>query len=562
MIFGRHGEWRQLVALACAAPDTRKRASCGATTGRTGTASSAAGDKPKLKTPEQLDSLVAPIALYPDPLLAQVLAASTYPLEIVQAQRWFKANAKLTGENLTKAAATQPWDPSVQALVAFPDALKLLDENIQWTTDLGNAFLDQQSDVMDAVQRMRKKAKDGGKLESSKEQKVEVKTVETKTIVEIHPSDPQVIYVPTYNPTVVYGPPVYAYPPIVYPPPPPPPSTGAVIATAAVSFGVGVMMGAMWSGCCHGGYGWGCGWGGNNTVVINNSFNNRYGYANVNRNTNINNTNINGGNRTAVKGGNTNTWQHNPEHRKSVPYSDRSTAQRFGGTTRDSSGRTERFDRSGQPTATQTDRRANGGRQDTRDVGGGRDAGQSGRRDAASGQDRMGDRSIGSDSGRQSAFSGSESRARSEAASDRGFSSSRESGSGGSSDRSGARSSSSSSGRCSGAADHHLAAGGDGNGRTQTMTGRLARMILLAGAALSVARAEGGKTFATPEEARDALVQAAQKGLDEVRALFGPSSAGIVRTGDEVADKNVLTRFNTLAAEKTSLEPEDTNPDQ
>ena len=94
------------------------------------------------------------------------------------------------------------------------------------------------------------------------------------------------------------------------------------------------------------------------------------------------------------------------------------------------------------------------------------------------------------------------------------------------------------------------------------MTGRLARMILLAGAALSVARAEGGKTFATPEEARDALVQAAQKGFDEVRVLFGPSSAGIVRTGDEVADKNVLTRFNTLAAEKTRLEPEDTNPDQ
>ena len=161
MIFGRHGEWRQLVALACAGllipgsvPLVAQQPAAPAQQ------APAAGDKPKLKTPEQLDSLVAPIALYPDPLLAQVLAASTYPLEVVQAQRWFKANAKLTGENLTKAAAAQPWDPSVQALVAFPDALKLLDENIPWTTDLGNAFLEQQSDVMDAVQRMRKKAKD------------------------------------------------------------------------------------------------------------------------------------------------------------------------------------------------------------------------------------------------------------------------------------------------------------------------------------------------------------------------------------------------------------------
>src|SRR4029077_9155955 len=104
---------------------------------------------PKQKTPDPLDSLVAPLALYPDPLLAQSLAASTYPLEIVQAARWLKQNSKLTGENLTKAAAKQPWDASVQALVAFPQALKLLDENIQWTTDMGNAFLDQQSDIMD-----------------------------------------------------------------------------------------------------------------------------------------------------------------------------------------------------------------------------------------------------------------------------------------------------------------------------------------------------------------------------------------------------------------------------
>src|SRR5262245_58374149 len=187
------------------------------------------------KTADELDSLVAPIALYPDPLLAQVLAASTYPLDLVEAQQWLQSNANLKGEDLTKAAAKQDWDPSIQALVAFPDALKRLTENIKWTTDLGSAFLDQQADVMDACQRMRTKAKDSGKLESSKEQKLEVKTVENNTVIEVQPAPPQVICAPTYNPTVVYGPPVYPSPPVYYPPPP---STGAIIATAAISFGV------------------------------------------------------------------------------------------------------------------------------------------------------------------------------------------------------------------------------------------------------------------------------------------------------------------------------------
>src|SRR5690348_8107899 len=164
MTFGSRPEWLRLTALICSAVlasgDVRLMA-------QPQGQQPAAADAPRLRSPDQLDSLVAPLALYPDPLLAQVLAASTYPLEIVQAARWLKENAKLTGENLTKAAAKQPWDPSVQALVAFPSALKLLDENIDWTTDIGNAFLDQQNDVMDAIQRMRKKAKDSGKLESS-----------------------------------------------------------------------------------------------------------------------------------------------------------------------------------------------------------------------------------------------------------------------------------------------------------------------------------------------------------------------------------------------------------
>ncbi len=154
---------------------------------------------------DQLDSLVAPIALYPDPLLAQVLAASTYPLEIIQLQQWLPQHKGLKDKELVDAVQKQDWDPSVQAMAPLPDVVKQLAENIKWTTDLGNAFLAQQSDVMDAVQRMRAKAKDAGNLKSTEQQKVETKTVENKTVVVIEQAQPQVIYVPSYNPTVVYG---------------------------------------------------------------------------------------------------------------------------------------------------------------------------------------------------------------------------------------------------------------------------------------------------------------------------------------------------------------------
>ena len=394
----------------------------------------APADAPKLKSPDQLDSLVSPIALYPDPLLAQVLAATTYPLEVVECARWLKQNSNLKGEDLTKGAAKQPWDPSVQALVAFPTALKLMDENIAWTTDMGNAFLDQQNDVMDAVQRQRKKAKDSGKLQSTKEQKVEVQTVEQKSVVVIQPSDPQVIYVPSYNPTVVWGaPPVYAYPPVVYPPAP---SYGAMAATAAISFGVGVAMGAFWGGCCGGhGYGWGCGWGSNNNITINNNFQNRYNYNSGNR------TNVQGGNRTNVGSGNS-SWQHNSAHRRSVPYGSTRTAQQFGGTARDASGRTQRFDSSGNRRDSGVGQNRGGGVGDRnsgvgQNRGGAGDrnsgVGQSGGRNsgAGGGQDRVGNRSFDSGGGGQSAFGGSGSADRSRAASDRGFSSSRSSSSGG-----------------------------------------------------------------------------------------------------------------------------------
>jgi hypothetical protein len=279
-------------------------------------------------SPDQLDSLVAPIALYPDPMLAQVLAASTYPLELVQLQQWLAKNKNLKDKALVDAVQKQPWDPSVQSMAALPDVVKRLADDVQWTTDLGNAFLAQQSDVMDAVQRMRKKAQDSGNLKSNEQQKVETKVVESKQVVVIEQANPQVVYVPTYNPTVVYGPPVYPYPPIYYPPP------GYYAAGMAISFGIGVAMGAAWGG----GWGYGCGWGGNNNVTINNN-------NNFNRNSNINGgnrNNVNGGNRVnpnGNRGGGAggNSWQHNPQHRGGTPYSDRSTANKYGGTTRGAS---------------------------------------------------------------------------------------------------------------------------------------------------------------------------------------------------------------------------------
>src|SRR5271165_2109376 len=263
--------------------------------------------------PDQLDSLVAPIALYPDPMLAQILAASTYPLELIQLQQWLAKNPGLKDKALVDAVEKQPWDPSVQAMAGLPDVVKRLADDIQWTTDLGNAFLAQQNDVMNAVQRMRQKAQGTGNLKSTEQQKVETKVVENQSVIVIEQANPQVVYVPSYNPTVVYGPPVYPYPPIYYPPP------GYYAAGMAISFGVGMAMGAAWGG----GWGYNCGWnGGNNNITINN--NNSF----VN---NSNRQNVNGGNR--VNSGNSN-WQHNPQHRGGAPYSDRSTANKYGGTAR------------------------------------------------------------------------------------------------------------------------------------------------------------------------------------------------------------------------------------
>jgi hypothetical protein len=253
--------------------------------------------------PDQLDSLVAPIALYPDPLLAQTLVAATYPLELIQLQQWLAKHSDLKDKALADAVAKEPWDPAIQSMAAVPEVVKRLADDIQWTTQLGDAFLDQQGDVMDAVQRMRKKAEEKGSLTSNKEQTVETKVVEQKTVIVVQPTNPEVIYVPSYNPTVVYPPPIYPYPPVYYPP--------YVPGAALVSFGVGMAMGAaIWGGSCCG-----MGWGGNNVNVnVNNNFN---------RNTNAN---INRG------GGSGNgNWQHNSQHRGGAPYSNKATASKYGG---------------------------------------------------------------------------------------------------------------------------------------------------------------------------------------------------------------------------------------
>ena len=232
---------------------------------------------------------------------------------------------------LADAVQKQDWDPSIQAMASLPDVVKQLADNIKWTSDLGNAFLAQQEDVMEAVQRMRKKAADAGALKTTEQQKVETKVVESKTVIVVQQANPQVIYVPTYNPVVVYGPPVYPYPPIPYPPPPPP---GAYVATAAIAFGVGMAVGAAY----HGGWGYNCGWGHSNTVVVNH--NNVYvNNQNVNYNKNVNvNRNVNANqniNRSSAQANAaSSTWQHNPQHRGAAPYPNQATASQYGGSAR------------------------------------------------------------------------------------------------------------------------------------------------------------------------------------------------------------------------------------
>jgi hypothetical protein len=317
---------------------------------------------------DQLDSLVAPIALYPDPLLAQVLAASTYPLEIVQLQQWLAKHTDLKGEALAAAVEKEAWDPAVQGLAALPDVVKRLGDDIKWTNDLGNAFLAQQKDVMDAVQRMRKKASDQGNLKTTEQQKVTTQVVETKQVIVIEQANPQVVYVPVYSPVVVYGPPIYPYPPIYYPPP------GYYAAGVAIGFGVGIAMGAFWGS---GGWGYGPRWGyGSVNINVNNRYVNHY-----NRNTNINNINRGGG-----------SWNHNPAHRGGAPYGDRGTANRYGGTARGDAPRAQPANRAGTSAGTTGANRASPG---SNSLG---TSDRAGTGTSAGGGDRVGNRSVPSSS--------------------------------------------------------------------------------------------------------------------------------------------------------------------
>jgi len=260
----------------------------------------------KAFSPEELDQMMAPVALYPDSLLAQILMASTYPIEIVQADRFAKKNKDLKGDKLLEAAKKEDWDPTVKSLLQFPDVLAMMSEKLDWTTKVGDAFLAQQKDVMDSVQRLRKKANEAGNLKTTKEQKV---IVEKETII-IQPSSPEVIYVPAYNPTVVYGTWAYpAYPPYPYYPP------GYGMAAATFGFIAGVAVGS--SGCC-----WGsCNWGHGDIDI------------DVNRNNNFTRNNYSGDRvshyqKQGGQGGRQ-QWQHNPENRKGAAYRDNATAQKF-----------------------------------------------------------------------------------------------------------------------------------------------------------------------------------------------------------------------------------------
>jgi hypothetical protein len=242
---------------------------------------------------EELDQLVAPVALYPDSLLVQVLMAATYPLDIVQADRWVKANPKVKDKALEDALQSQPWDPAVKSLAVFPQVLTMMSEKLDWTQKLGDAFLAQKEDVMATAQALRGKAVAQGTLKDSKEQKVVTEKVESTTIIKIEPTNPEVVYVPTYNPTVVYGGwPYPAYPPYYYYPP------GYVAGGALLGFTAGVIVGgALWGGA---------NWGRGDVNV------------NVNKYNNFNKTNISNGN-----------FQHNADRRGGVPYKDGNTAQKY-----------------------------------------------------------------------------------------------------------------------------------------------------------------------------------------------------------------------------------------
>ena len=249
-----------------------------------------------------IDAIVSPIALYPDQLVAQILGAATYPDQVTAASNFINST-KLTGDALMQEVNKQPWDPSVMALTQFPSVLNQMAQNLSWTSALGDAAYNQQSDVMASIQRLRQQAQAAGNLKTTQQQTVTTQNQGGQQVIVIQPANPQVVYVPQYNPTVVYGAP---YQPPGY-------STGAMVATGIISFGVGMAVGAaIHNSCCGWGWGsggWGCNWHGGNVVYHNNVYVSRsntfYGanrYANnpYYHNNNYRNTNYNGGNNKAA----------------------------------------------------------------------------------------------------------------------------------------------------------------------------------------------------------------------------------------------------------------------
>ncbi|MDM0110691.1 DUF3300 domain-containing protein [Variovorax sp. J22R133] len=276
---------------------------------------------------EQIDQMMAPIALYPDSLLSQVLMAATYPADVADAAKWSKAHSDQSGDAAVKAVDSQPWDPSVKSLIAFPQVIQTMGDKPDWVQNLGDAFLADSKAVLDSAQRLRAKAQASGNLKSTEQQKVSVAPAQDapqQSVITIEPANPQVVYVPTYNPTVVYGawpypayPPYYWYPPAMYYPGYYP---GAALATG-IAFGIGVAAtAALWGNC-----NWGRG-----DVNINV---NRYNSINTNRQLNANQTN----------------FRHNAENRRGVPYRDGRSQQQFG---RNVPGSEQRGDFRGRDTAT------------------------------------------------------------------------------------------------------------------------------------------------------------------------------------------------------------------
>jgi hypothetical protein len=256
-------------------------------------AQSQPGDQ--LLKPAQLEALVAPIALYPDALLANVLAASTYPLEVVQADRWITEHKNLKGDALKQQVDKQSWDDSVKALASTSSVLSMMSDKIDWTKNLGDAVLAQQPDVMDAIQRLRSKAYANNKLVTTKQQKVSVEQEENKQVIVIEPAQADTMYVPYYEPAVVYGEWPYAdYPPYYFGAPP---YIGAGLIAAGLAFGTAWAIGR-WGNYWGGGFNWG-----NRNLYVNH----------YNRTTNVGNN-----------------WRHNPAHRQGVRYSNANVQQRFG----------------------------------------------------------------------------------------------------------------------------------------------------------------------------------------------------------------------------------------